>query len=79
MGTLFSALSQEEHPAVCAVLGHFLIGYIHPYPDGNGPIARFLMNTLFCVAGYPWTIIRVEERNASLAFCNGLVYLSVKV
>jgi hypothetical protein len=62
MHAFYAELAQESHPAVCAVLGHFLIGFIHPYPDGNGRIARFMMNTLFSVAGYPWTIIRVEDR-----------------
>lgn len=76
MEALFTELSQEENPAVCAVLGHFLIGYIHPYPDGNGRMARFLMNVLLSVAGYPWTIIRVEERQAYMeslekASCTG--------
>ncbi len=31
--------------------------------DGNGRIARFLMNTMLASGGYPWTIIPVEERN----------------
>jgi hypothetical protein len=67
METLFLELTTEQHPAVCAVMGHFLIGYIHPYPDGNGRMARFLMNALFSARGYPWTIIRLEERQAYMA------------
>jgi hypothetical protein len=27
---------KETEPSVRAVLGHWLFGYIHPYPDGNG-------------------------------------------
>jgi len=30
-------------------------------------IARFLMNAMLAAGGYPWTIIRVEDRNAYLA------------
>ncbi len=76
MEALFTELAQESSPAVCAVMGHFLLGYIHPYPDGNGRMARFLMNTLFSVSGYPWTIVRVEERQAYMeclekASCGG--------
>lgn len=63
MEILFSLIAKEENPAVNAVLGHFLIGYIHPFPDGNGRVARFLMNTLLSASGYPWTIIRVENRS----------------
>ena len=50
-----------------AVLGHWLFGYIHPYPDGNGRIARFLMNVMLASGGYPWTIVRVEDRDEYLA------------
>lgn len=63
MGTLFECLSKEPHPLVRAILGHWLIGYIHPYPDGNGRTARFLMNALLVSSGYPWTIIRLEQRD----------------
>ena len=34
-----------------AVLGHWLFGYIHPYPDGNGRVARFLTNALLASGG----------------------------
>src|SRR5262249_40072692 len=54
-------------PAVRAVLGHWLLGYVHPFPDGNGRIARFLMNALLAGGGFPWTVIRVDERAAYLA------------
>lgn len=63
MGVLFECLSNEPHPLVRAILGHWLIGYIHPYPDGNGRTARFLMNALLVSSGYPWTIIRLEQRD----------------
>lgn len=43
------------------------MGYIHPYPDGNGRLARFLMNALLASGGYPWTVIRVEDRDRYLA------------
>ena len=46
MEMLFDQIITEEHPCVKASLGHWLFGYIHPYPDGNGRIARFLMNAL---------------------------------
>jgi Fic family protein len=67
MPTLFDLFSQEKEPSVRAVLGHWFFGYIHPYPDGNGRMARFLMNVMLASGGYPWTVIRVEDRNAYLA------------
>jgi fido (protein-threonine AMPylation protein) len=67
MPALFDLLESEPEPSVRAVLGHWLVGYIHPYPDGNGRMARFLMNAMLASGGYPWTVIRVEDRNAYLS------------
>lgn len=67
MPALFELLSEEEHPAVRTVLGHFIFVYIHPYMDGNGRLGRFLMNAMLASGGYPWTIIPVEQRNDYMA------------
>ncbi len=64
MEAMFDLLESEAEPAVRIVLGHWLFGYIHPYPDGNGRMARFLMNAMLSSGGYPWTVIRVEDRAA---------------
>ena len=66
MPMLFDLLEREGNPSVRAVLGHWMFGYIHPYPDGNGRMARFLMNVMLASGGYPWTVIRVEDRDAYL-------------
>jgi Fic family protein len=62
METLFRLIKEEEHPAVRAVLGHFIFVYIHPYMDGNGRIGRLLLNLMLVSGGYCWTIIRAEGR-----------------
>ncbi|MGH9805074.1 MAG: Fic family protein, partial [Candidatus Acidiferrales bacterium] len=67
MPALFDLLEGETEASVRAVLGHWLFGYIHPYPDGNGRMARFLMNVMLASGGYPWTVIRVEDRKGYLA------------
>ena len=67
MPVLFDLLENETEPSARAVLGHWLFGYIHPHPDGNGRMARFVMNAMLASGGYPWTIIRVEDRDAYLA------------
>jgi fido (protein-threonine AMPylation protein) len=64
MEAMFDLLEGEKEPAAQIVLGHWLFGYIHPYPDGNGRMARFLMNAFLASGGYPWTVIRVEDRAA---------------
>ena len=63
MPVLFDLLEAEIEPQVRAVLGHFLFVYIHPYMDGNGRLARFLMNLMLVPAGHVWTVIPVERRN----------------
>lgn len=58
MPVLFDLLESETEPAVRAVLGNWLFGYIHPYMDGNGRMARLLTNAMLASGGYPWTIVR---------------------
>jgi Fic family protein len=67
MPALFELLKQETDSSVRAVLEHWLFGYIHPYLDGNGRMARFVMNAMLASGGYPWTVVRVEDRDAYLA------------
>lgn len=62
METYFDLLDEEEHSGVRAVLGHWLLGYIHPYPDGNGRLARFVMNAMLASSGYSWAVIRLDQR-----------------
>lgn len=63
MPAFFRLLQEERDPAVRVVLGHFVFVNIHPYVDGNGRMARFLMNTMLAAGGYPWTVVPVESRN----------------
>ncbi len=67
MPALFDLLETEPEPSVRAVLGHWMFGYIHPYHDGNGRMARFLMNAMLASGGYPWTVIHVQKRADYLA------------
>ena len=67
MSVFFELLSEETHPAVRVVLGHFIFVYIHPYMDGNGRMGRFLMNLMLASGGYPWTVVPVERRRDYMA------------
>lgn len=67
MPELCDLLEGESSAAVRAVLGHFLFVFIHPYFDGNGRLGRFLMNTMLASGGFPWTIIRLEQRKQYMA------------
>lgn len=62
MEMLFDLIAAEPQAAARAVLAHHLLAFIHPYFDGNGRMARLLMNVLLVTAGYPWTVVRVTRR-----------------
>ena len=62
MGALSDLMMEEENALVRSILGHFFFVYIHPYMDGNGRTARFVMNSQLVTAGYPWVIVPVERR-----------------
>lgn len=66
MDALKDCMAKESSFAVKATLGHFFLGYIHPFMDGNGRTARFLMNFLFIVGGYKWVVIKQETREKYL-------------
>jgi Fic family protein len=50
-----------------AVLVHLWFVWIHPFPDGNGRVARFLMNAAMLGGGLPWLTIRVDQREEYFA------------
>ena len=63
MSVFFELLELEEDLSTRVVLGHFAFVYIHPFPDGNGRTARFLMNLMLASGGFPWTVIPVDQRD----------------
>ncbi len=67
MPAFFELLTKETDPTVRIVLGHFIFVYIHPYMDGNGRMARFLMNSMTAAGGYPWTVVPLPERKRYMA------------
>jgi Fic family protein len=67
MSALFDLLEREPEASVRAVLGQWMFGYIHPYLDGNGRMARFPMNAMLASGGYPWTVIEVGDRTDYLS------------
>ncbi len=52
----------REPAIVRAPLVHLDFVAVHPFPDGNGRIARFLMNLCLMTAGFPWVTIRSDDR-----------------
>ncbi len=62
MPVFFDLLRAETNPVIHMDLGHFVLVFTDPFLDGNGRIARFLMNVMMAAAGQPWIVIRVEQR-----------------
>ena len=63
MSTLNDLMEHEPDAIVRAILGHFIFVYIHPYMDGNGRTARFVMNIQLITDGFDWVVIPVEKRD----------------
>lgn len=47
----------NEHPVITAIRAHKDFVYIHPFIDGNGRVARLLMNLILLQHGYTIAII----------------------
>jgi Fic family protein len=56
------AVRKDLSPTGRALLVHLEFVTIHPFMDGNGRLARLLMNYVLLSAGLPWVTIRSDER-----------------
>ena len=52
-----------EHPVVIAATFHYRFVRIHPFDDGNGRMARLLMNMILIRHGYTVALIPTEEKD----------------
>ena len=50
------------HPSVLAAFVHHRFVNIHPFDDGNGRLARILMNLILMKNGYPPAVVKLKER-----------------
>jgi Fic family protein len=55
-------VKKELHPVTLAALLHYRFVRIHPFDDGNGRMARILMNLVLMKHGYPVAIIKTEDK-----------------
>ena len=67
MGDLLAWYRREAgrgvlHPLLLAATFHYRFVAIHPFDDGNGRMARLLMNLLLMQYGYVPIVIRLESR-----------------
>lgn len=52
----------EVNPIILSALFHYKFIRIHPFDDGNGRVARILMNFILMQFGYPPVIIKTEDK-----------------
>jgi len=61
---------KETHPLWLAAVMHYKFVRIHPFDDGNGRVARLLMNYVLMKNGYPPVINKSAEKNKYLLALN---------
>ena len=54
------------HPIEKAAIFHYEFVAIHPFDDGNGRLARLLMNLIIMTAGFPPCVVRNSRRKRYL-------------
>jgi Fic family protein len=52
----------DVNPIILSALFHYKFIRIHPFDDGNGRVARILMNFILMQFGYPPVIIKTEDK-----------------
>jgi Fic family protein len=62
--------SASEDPIILASLLHYKFVRIHPFDDGNGRVARLLMNYVLLKHNYPLVVIKSSEKKDYLTALN---------
>ena len=62
MAGFLNRLDKEGQAIAKSILAHLMLVTIHPFPDGNGRVARFLMNAVLLGGGLPWVTIEEGDR-----------------
>jgi len=62
MAAYVEEINRIENPSLRALMAHYGFATVHPYQDGNGRLARLLMNYVLGVSGFPWATIRKDDQ-----------------
>jgi Fic family protein len=60
----------KEHRIALASYLHYRFVWIHPFSDGNGRVARLLMNLYLMRYGYPPTVLKKQDRRKYYNYLN---------
>lgn len=64
LGDVSAYLSDDTRALTVAAYLHAVLVDIHPFADGNGRVARLLMNMVLLAMGHPPVVIREQDRMA---------------
>ena len=75
MADLIAWYNREEaaatlSPIQLSSLFHYRYIRIHPFEDGNGRMARLLVNYILCKHGYPMIVVKSTDKNQYLSALN---------
>ena len=73
MGELINWYKQNEgkvHPVELAATFHYKFVCIHPFDDGNGRVARLLMNYILLKNGLPPIVVKTDDKLTYLRMLN---------
>lgn len=59
----YNTVRKSMNPVVLASIFHYKFIRIHPFGDGNGRMARFLLNMILQSSGYPIAIIKSDQES----------------
>lgn len=57
-----AGIREKEHPVAAAAKAHLEFVFVHPFVDGNGRVARLIMNLVLIQAGYNIALISPAVR-----------------
>jgi Fic family protein len=62
LATRPEAPDYEPDPVIRATLAHTWLLTVHPFLNGNGRTARLVLNLILLRGGYPWCVVRADDR-----------------
>lgn len=60
-GWIYRSLQQNHHASIVAILAHYNLVRIHPFDDGNGRLARLLLNIILMKKNYPTILFKQKD------------------